>query len=85
MCIEIGHSKSDCNVIDLYNVPDPTVYTNPLEARIEDPADISEPLVDYYRQPNGQANLGMFGLENEDDDEDLVDDSDDEEEGRKSV
>ena len=71
-------------MIDLYNVPDPTIYTNPLEARIEDPADISEPLVDYYRQPNGHGN--MFNLNNEDeDDEDLVDDSDDEEDERNSV
>jgi hypothetical protein len=62
-------------VIDLYNVPDPQKYLNPLEARIDE-ADVSEPLVDYYR--NGQqGGRNMFNLNN-DDDEDLVDDSDDE-------
>jgi hypothetical protein len=35
VCIEIGHSKPDCNVLDLYNVKDPHKYLNPLEARIE--------------------------------------------------
>lgn len=67
MCIEIGHSKPDCDVIDLYNVPDPTRYTNPLEARIEEARDISEPLVDYYR---GHPGAHMFNLNNEDDDDD---------------
>lgn len=63
-------------------MPDPQRYLNPLEARIED-ADVSESLVDYYR--NGQqAGHNMFNLNN-DDDEDLVDDSDDEDEGRNSV
>ena len=81
MCIEIGHSKPDCKVIDLYNVPDPQRYLNPNEARIED-ADVSEPLVDYYR--NGVKGGNMFNLNNEDDD-DLVDDSDDEDEERNSV
>lgn len=60
-------------MIDLYNVPDPQRYLNPLEARIDE-ADVSEPLVDYYR--NGQQGSNMFNLNN-DDDEDLVDDSDD--------
>ena len=23
MCIEIGHSKADCKVVDLYNIDDP--------------------------------------------------------------
>ena len=63
-------------MIDLYNVPDPQRYLNPLEARIDE-ADISEPLVDYYR--NGQQANNMFNLNNDDDDDDLVDDSDDEE------
>lgn len=81
MCIEIGHSKPDCNVIDLYNVPDPTRYLNPHEARIQDAEDISEPLVDYYKHP-GATNKNMFNLDDEEDDEDLVDDSDDEEEHR---
>lgn len=67
-------------MIDLYNVPDPQKYLNPLEARIDE-ADISEPLVDYYK--NGQGGNQMFNLNNEDDD-DLVDDSDDEEESEKS-
>ena len=40
MCIEVGHSKPDCKVIDLYNVPDPQRYLNRVEARIED-ADVS--------------------------------------------
>lgn len=84
VCIEIGHSKVDCKVIDLYNVPDPQKYLNPLEARIDE-GDISEPLADYYR--NGQKGVvgnNMFNLNN-DDDEDLVDDSDDEDEERNSV
>lgn len=84
VCIEIGHSKPDCKVIDLYNVPDPQKYLNPLEARIDE-GDISEPLADYYR--NGQKGIvgnNMFNLNNDDDDEDLVDDSDDEEEGERN-
>lgn len=81
VCIEIGHSKPDCKVIDLYNVPDPQKYLNPLEARIDE-ADVSQPLVDYYR--NGQqGGRNMFNLNN-DDDQDLVDDSDDEDQ-RNSV
>jgi hypothetical protein len=40
VCIEIGHSKTDCKVLDLYNVPDPQKYLNPLEARIDE-GDIS--------------------------------------------
>jgi hypothetical protein len=84
VCIEIGHPKNECQVIDLYNVPDPQRYLNPLEARIED-ADVSEPLVDYYNGRQGRSG-NMFTLNNNDDedDEDLVDDSD-ESEGRKSV
>ena len=76
VCIEIGHPKNDCQVLDLYNVADPQKYLNPLEARIEE-ADISEPLVDYYRDHQGHPK-NMFGLNNnDDDDDDLVDDSDD--------
>lgn len=72
-------------MLDLYNVPDPQRYLNPLEARIEE-ADISEPLVDYYNGRQGNPN-NMFNLNNnEDDDEDLVDDSDSDDGGiRKSV
>lgn len=53
-----------------------------MEARIED-ADVSEPLVDYYRKGQ-QGGHNMFNLNN-DEDEDLVDDSDDEEDERNSV
>ena len=28
VCIEIGHGKSDCEVIDLYNEDDPYQYMN---------------------------------------------------------
>lgn len=71
-------------MLDLYNVPDPQKYLNPLEARIEE-ADISEPLVDYYNGRQGNPN-NMFNLNNnDDDDEDLVDDSDSDEGVRKSV
>lgn len=78
----MGHSKPDCKVIDLYNVPDPQRYLNPLEDRVED-ADVSEPLVDYYRNgPQGSHN--MFNLNNNEDD-DLVEDSDDEEDEINSV
>lgn len=71
-------------MLDLYNVPDPQRYLNPLEARIEE-ADISEPLVDYYNGRQGNPN-NMFNLNNnDDDDEDLVDDSDSDDGVRKSV
>ena len=63
-------------------MPDPQRYLNQLEARIED-ADVSEPLVDYYRKGQ-QGGHNMFNLNN-DEDEDLVDDSDDEEDERNSV
>lgn len=35
VCIEIGHSKSDCNVVDLYTVDNPLKYQNIMEARIQ--------------------------------------------------
>ena len=69
-------------MLDLYNVPDPQRYLNPLEARINE-ADVSEPMVDYYKNRPVNGN-NMFNLNNDDDDdEDLVDDSD--EDGRNSV
>jgi hypothetical protein len=63
-------------------VPDPQKYLSPLEARIEE-ADVSEPLVDYYK--NGQKGNKIFNLDNDDEDDDLVDESDEEDTGRKSV
>lgn len=76
-------------MLDLYNVPDPQRYLNPLEARIEE-GEASEPLVDYYKSRPAHAGNNMFNLNNDEDDgeeedeEDLVDDSE-EETGRKSV
>ena len=67
VCIEIGHPKNECQVLDLYNVPDPQRYLNPLEARIEE-ADVSEPLVDYYNGRQGNPN-NMFNLNNNEDDD----------------
>jgi hypothetical protein len=69
-------------VLDLYNVPDPQKYLNPLEARVQD-ADISEPLVDYYKTGKNKVDK-IFDLANDDDDDDLVDDSD-EEDARNSI
>jgi hypothetical protein len=62
-------------VLDLYNVPNPQKYLNPLESRIE-PGDISEPLAEYYKNGTLGDNK-MFNLMNDDEDEDLDDDSDD--------
>lgn len=79
MCIEIGHPKNECQILDLYNVPDPQRYLNPLEARIEE-AEVSEPMIPYGMGRVGKGN-NMFNLNNnvdgDDEDEDLVDDSDD--------
>lgn len=50
---------------------DPTRYVNHLEAQIEDVADISQPLVDYYKG-HGHNMLNL----NDGDDEELIDDDD---------
>jgi hypothetical protein len=78
VCIEIGHAKPDCKVLDLYNVPDPQKYLNPLEARIES-GDISEPLAEYYR--NGKMGDKMFNLMNDEDEEEELDDESESDEG----
>jgi hypothetical protein len=53
-------------VIDLYNVPDPHKYLNPLGSRNEE-ADISEPLVNYYNGDRQGRPNGIFNLDDEGD------------------
>lgn len=75
-------------MLDLYNVPDPQKYLNPMEQQIDE-ADAAEPLVEFYNNQRGKMNnQAIFNLNNDDDDEDLVDDSDsdsDDGNGGKSV
>ena len=77
VCIEIGHSKPQCKVVDLYNVPQSQRYFNPFEARFNQ-AKISQPLVDYYyNQRQGRARDNFDLNTDYKDENDLEDDSDD--------
>ena len=66
VCIEIGHSKPECKVVDLYTVDDPEKYQNLMEKRIEMP-DVSDPFEPYKKEKV------MLNFNNEDDDEDEFD------------
>lgn len=44
ICVEVGHSKPECQVIDLYQEEDPRDFEEAVGRRMAEP-DISDPLV----------------------------------------
>lgn len=91
VCIEIGHSKPDCDVLDLYTVDDPEQYLNP-----KDEKDILEQRIDiedgrffgsFNPVPNNNKNgmkLMMKQFDGEDEIGDKLLDDDDQSDSVKS-
>lgn len=63
MCVEIGHSKGDCKVVDLYSVDDPEKY-HKISGPVEEP-DISDPFIPYDKKEKFMLNLNDDSSESE--------------------
>ena len=63
VCIQIGHSKPECKVVDLYTVDDPEKYQNLMEKRIGEPEEDNDndPFKPYKKEKV------MFNFNNLDD------------------